>query len=1055
MNRHFVVYKSSAGSGKTTTLVKEYLKLTLLSPGIFRNILAITFTNKAANEMKSKIIESLQAISSGRLDKSNYGEIMEETNLSEERMIQRARQLLSLIIHHYDEFAVSTIDAFVHRIVRTFTADLKLPQGFEVIIDNDDLIPFIVEDLYDKLGHDDALTEILLHYVMSQVDDEKSYDLTKNLSGFIKKQLTEDVQGNSDKAENISSAEFLQSIHKLRDAVFSAKKAIQKEAVQNLELIANAGLSIEDFFHGKNGVGGYLKKLSDGPAGPASLLPNNYVVKAIEEDVWYSATKSNNIKTRIDGIKPQLRAGLTSIREKISFYAIRQLVYNNIYEMALMGEIRRLFEDFTGRTRKVHISEFNKRIHHEIADQPVPFIYERLGRRYRYFLIDEFQDTSILQWSNLLPLVEESLAGGHFNMVAGDAKQAIYRFRNGEVELFTHLPHLYGMENSAENIQRSQTLERNYVPKDLKTNYRSREEIIRFNNDFFSLAGKGLTGSFDEIYKDVEQQVPAKKKEGGYVAIDFVPSENAADFKEKRLVKIRETVERLSEKGYPLKDICILTLDNASAAEAASSLLQHNIPVVSSESMLLTSSAKVRLTVAFMKLINQPGNRLFLAEFLINLLWINHATDKFQALYTEAVAHAHPVQFILGKFGLSLPANETLRLHTVYEMAAEIIRNLTNTKTPDIFLQFFQDFIFEKEPVYNGSLPAFLQLWEEKKENEGIVIPHGINAVQIMTAHKAKGLKFGVVIADLHAMQNRLTRKQYWEDISLQELGDISPVLLNINDKELKAVGREEVYTHERAKTDLDFLNKIYVAFTRAVDGLFLIGSRLQNNSTDYFSKKLVAFLSDKGLWDDEKIHYTWGAFPETATDNNLPPAHESTITLSENYNTPWYEYLDIAPVEEVYWEAIGQQAQRTFGKLVHAILSKINYPEEAGQQVDAFQYAGLLDAQESIHIKKVLHRLLSHPQLERYYSKEVSIKTETELYDKETAQFLRPDRVVVDGKKLTIIDYKTGKREAKTEKKYQNQVTGYASLFARLGYQDIEKKLVYINDENVEVVPV
>ncbi len=1052
MNQHFVVYKSSAGSGKTTTLVKEYLKLTLKNPGSFRHILAITFTNKAANEMKSKITESLQDISSGHLNKSNYPEIMEETGLSAEHISSRAGQLLSLIIHNYDEFAVSTIDSFVHRIVRTFASDLKLPQGFEVIIDNDDLVPFIVEDIYDKLGHDNAFTEILVRFVMSQVEDEKSYDLTQNLSNFVKKQLGEGGWEGANGPENIQSADFLQNIRRLRDSVYSAKAAIQKQARKSLESIAHTGLTTNDFFQGKKGVGGYFKRLSEWPSGLKELLPNRYIIRAMEDNIWYSATKSDEIKTRIDSIAPQLKESLEAIREKIPFYAIRRLVYNNIYEMALIGEIRQLFEGFTERTRKVHISEFNKRIHREIAGQPVPFIYERLGRRYRYFLIDEFQDTSLLQWDNLLPLVEESLASGHFNMVVGDAKQAIYRFRNGEVELFTHLPHLYGLENNPENIQREQILVRNYVQKELKINYRSREEIVRFNNDFFSFAGKGLTGGFDKVYAGVEQQFPAaKEKQGGYVAMEFIPSENAADFKVKRLDKILEIVEDVSKKDYPLKEICILTLNNKSAAEIAAQLLQHNIPVVSSESMLLTTSPKVRLIAAFLKLLTENDNRLFFAEFLTNLLWVYNANEKFHTLYSEAILQVEPLSFILNKFGLPRPAPEILRTHSVYEIAAEVIRNLTNTTTPDIFLQFFLDFIFEKEMTYNGSLPAFVQLWEEKKGKESIVLPEGMEAVRVMTAHKAKGLKFGVVIADLHAMQNRLTHEQYWEELRLAELGNISSVLLNISEKDLAAAGREKVWEHERAKTDLDFLNKIYVAFTRAVDALYLTGSLLQNKSKDYFSKYLADFLIEKGLWDEEKLHYEWGKFPKIATGDK-PTGREKTVVLSRDFSTPWYEYLAIAPVEEVYWEALGQSTQRTFGKLLHTILSKIKYTEEAEQQIEAYRYAGLLDASEIRHIKQLLGKVFSHPELSRYYSKGTIIKTETELYDAESGRLLRPDRVVIAENTLTILDYKTGMREVSNEIKYRKQLEGYAAVYARLGYQSIEKKLIYIHEDGVEV---
>ena len=1055
MSKHFVVYKSAAGSGKTTTLVKEYLKLTLKNPGNFRHILAITFTNKAANEMKSKMIESLQEISAGHPDKNNYPEIMLETGLSAEQITHRAGQLLSLIIHNYDEFAVSTIDSFVYQVVRTFASDLKLPQGFEVIIDNEDLVPFIVEDIYDKLGHDNAFTEILIRFVMSQVEDEKSYDLTKNLSDFVLKQLGEDGPENAKGLENLSSADFLLNIKRLRDAVFSAKESIRELARQSLEIITNADLSINDFSYGKTGVAGYFKKLADWPVKEKDLIPKSRVINAVEDDEWYSKSKESSIKTRIDGIAPRLKKNLEAIREKIAFYAIRRLVYNNIYEMALINEIRQLFQGFTERTGKVHISEFNKRIHREIAGQPVPFIYERLGRRYRYFLIDEFQDTSVLQWNNLLPLVEESLANGHFNMVVGDAKQAIYRFRNGEVELFTHLPHLYGLEDTPENALREQALLQNYEQKDLKTNYRSREEIIRFNNEFFDYSGKKLSGGFDEVYADVGQKVPpGKKKPGGYVSMDLISAENADDFRKKRLDKILEIVEELTGKKYPLKEICILTLNNKSAAEIAAHLLQHNISVVSSESMLLTASPKVRLTVAFMKLLTESSNKLFFSEFLVNLLWIHGASNKFHTLYTEAVTQTNPLDFVLKKFGLTIPSPDVMRAHSVYEIATEVIRNLTNTKAPDIFLQYFLDFIFEKEMTYNGSLPAFVQLWEEKKAKESIVLPEGMDAVQIMTAHKAKGLKFGVVIADLHEMKNWLTRNQYWENIQLPELENISSVLIEISKDNLAAAGRKKVYDHERAKTDLDFLNKIYVAFTRAVDALYLTGSLLQNKSKDYFSEYLIEFIKGKGLWKEETLHYEWGQFPEISKTGDTLEGNE-TVSLSMDFSTPWYEYMTIAPVEEVYWEALGLSSSRTFGKLLHAILSTIKYAAEAKQQVDAYRYTGVLDELETRHIKQLLKKVFAHPDLSAYYTEGAIIKTETELFDAEKKQFLRPDRIIISADKLTILDYKTGVREVKQEEKYRKQVNGYATVYARLGYQNIEKKLVYIHETGVEVVDV
>lgn len=362
---------------------------------------------------------------------------------------------------------------------------------------------------------------------------------------------------------------------------------------------------------------------------------------------------------------------------------------------------------------------------------------------------------------------------------------------------------------------------------------------------------------------------------------------------------------------------------------------------------------------------------------------------------------------------------------------------------------FFLDFVFEKESLYYGSLPAFLQLWEEKKSKQSIVFPEGLDSVQIMTVHKAKGLKFNIVIADLHEFKNNLTRKQYWEKAEVPELEGISPVLLKITKANLAAVGREEVYRHEQAKTKLDFLNKIYVAFTRAVNGLYIIGSRIKTK--DYFSELILEYLKKTaGDENHEKLHYAWGSLPEPPeTAEDTQKAEE----LVKNFSVPWYAYLDIAPVEEGYWEALGQNTPRTYGKLVHALLSNIKSEEDIQEQVTAGMVTGLFNLQEASEMKTLLKKVVNHPGIKPYFGRKAVVKNETELYDAETGRFKRPDRVVITNGKLTILDYKTGERDPETERRYFRQIEDYAGLYRKMGYKNIEKKLVYLHDGHVEVV--
>lgn len=1046
--KNFLVYKSSAGSGKTTILVKEYLKITLKNPGNFRNLLAITFTNKASREMKDKIILALKAFSEGNLDYEINREILKETGLTEDQIILKARQLLSLILHHYDEFSVSTIDSFVHQIVRSFASDLKLPQGFEVVIDENDIIPFIVGEVYDKLGEDRAFTEILLKFVLSQVDEEKRYDPTESLSAFIKKQLREDSFQQIKKLEPYSTEDFLKIIKKLQDSIYSSKRIMREKAREALDIIAGKGLDLSDFYHGKSGIPAYFERVARWSQKLDDLFPKSYVKKALEEDMWYSKGLKPERKALIDEAAPALKNALQDIANQLQFYAARRLVYDNIYELALLREIRLIFNDFTDKTQKVHISEFNKRIHEQIAGQPIPFIYERIGRKYKYFLIDEFQDTSALQWNNLLPLVEESLANGNFNMLVGDAKQAIYRFRGGEVELFTHLPGLYMQPETPENRQRGQTLVNNYDERKLEVNFRSREEIIRFNNLFFEVAGKKLKEGFDGVYKDHSQKLPTKKKEGGFVSIHFMEVEKASDFKEKKLSQITDIIRDLAAKNYPIKDICVLTRSNGSASEIAGHLVALGFPVVSSESLKLSVSPIIRMLVAFLKLLSEPKDQLAFAEFLTPFLMLRNAIGDFHQIFVEAVQYQEPLQWLFEKNGIALPLPEVLRQRSVYEILNEAARHLSDTNNQDLFLQYFLDFVYEEKSVYHGSPEEFVALWEEKKAGLSIVMPEGLDAIQVMTAHKAKGLKFGVVIAELYNNKNSFTKDQFWTNIDFPELEGLDTGLLKIS-RNLRYIGRTAVYNHESAKTELDFLNLVYVAFTRAVDALHVV-CNLKSTRPDKFSSLMLDFLKDQGLWQEGQIHYEFGDLAGLPVQQNITNVKKPMAGPAWIPSAPWYDHLAIAPVEEVFWEAFGRKPVRTFGNLIHEMLSKITTMLDIDQVVEGYHLFGVIDADESHEIKNLLHHVIGHAAVKPYFQKGLFVKMEADILDHEKNRVLRPDRVVLLNNILTIIDYKTGEKK----KEHIRQLEGYAAVFFRMGYQHIEKRLIYLNDE-IEVVAV
>jgi len=1045
-----IVYRSSAGSGKTTALVNEYLKITLQNPLEFRHILAITFTNKAAAEMKERILKALDEIIIGGPECLNqYVSLMKNAGLTANIIQQRAGQVQSLILHNYDDFSVSTIDSFVHRIIRTFATDVKLPQNFEVVIDKEDFVPEIVAELFDKIGNDQALTDIMVNFVMAQTENEKSYNIGYELNKFVEKQIGEEGFQQLQKIDQLTTADFAVIIQKLEKKLALISKEIKESANQALEVIRQNNLTMDDFFQGRRGIYAYFLKCSE-LSDDKALDVNTYVQDTINNDKWIKAkTDSSTIET-INTIKGELIHFFNQIISNVKNYTYLKMIHQKIYSLALTHEIRSVFLDFTNRTQKVHISEFNKRINEAIAGQPVPFIYERLGRRYKYFLIDEFQDTSVLQWQNLLPLIEESLAYDNFNMLVGDAKQAIYRFRNGEVELFVNLPEIYNKDGSQEMIDREHMLKMNYHEIFLDKNWRSDPEIIRFNNEFFEELSKQTTEHIQHIYSGHNQKIPdTKSGKEGYVSIELIESENADEYSKLRLERIKSQVQKLIANGYRQEDICVLTRTNTCAIEVAACLIENKFNVVSSESLLLTNAPEVRLIIAFYNLLLYPGEKLFLAEWISNLVKTENFKDEFHAVYSRVSAvFPNGLDAVFSILKLELKLNEVAEL-PVYEIAEYLVRNLHLNHSDNIYLHYFLDFVFDAQQRGKGTLGDFIELWQLKKKNLFITMPEGGNAIRVMTVHKAKGLKFEAVITDLINRKSGSAKSDFYTDFNDPDFEDLKVVMLPISGR-LEKIGMKAVYDREKEKTELDFINLVYVAFTRAVSALFINGNiKNDHKSADRFTAYLTHFLESKELLEAGKSAYEFGkmSLKKEAVDNK-----EDEVVLEKFISSSWSDQVRIAPAEEVYWEALDQKPARTYGNLIHGILAKIKYSDEVDQVIQSYNYAGIIDETEADEIKTLVNKVVFNKKLEPLYKKGVLVKNEVDVFevDRESVSVQRPDRVVVTDGQLTIIDYKTGEKEDA----HMRQMNRYAEFFENLGYKNVNKKLVYLN-VGVEVVDV
>ena len=519
----FLVYSSSAGSGKTYQLTKAYLLLALGAddPAYFKRVLAITFTNDAAGEMKERILGALRRFAypeSGKVD-GLLAEVAAELKLSAAEVQRRAAATFRLVLYHYADFAVSTIDSFVQRIVTAFTRELGLPATFEVELDTDSVLHSAVAALLDKVNRDpnsQLLTQTLAEYALGQAEEGKSWSrLPEELAGFGRALFNETVQEAVTQLGQLTLADFRRLDKQIRAKRTEIEAAFTQTKEAAVAVLAAAGATESDFFQGKRGIFGYVQKGVELLAPEAG--PNSYVNTTLADDKWYSGKiKTEADRARVDAVKEPLRgvaAAVAQLREAyLSNYVLLAAMQPYLFHASLLSELNKVVEQISRDRNVVLISEFNRRIASIVLTEPVPFLYERLGEKYEHILIDEFQDTSVLQWNNLLPLVENTLANGHSSLAVGDAKQAIYRWRGGEMEQILRLHQrdtaaLVARAREPETREllrlRYETLNGVLEPKALQVNYRSAREIVAFNNAFFEAvstrhAALGLvTGIYD------------------------------------------------------------------------------------------------------------------------------------------------------------------------------------------------------------------------------------------------------------------------------------------------------------------------------------------------------------------------------------------------------------------------------------------------------------------------------------------------------------------------------------------------------------------------------
>lgn len=1042
----YTIYNASAGSGKTFTLVKAYLKLLFLSkhPLAFKNILALTFTNKAVAEMKERIVNTLKDFSQESiLDSSNamFNELLSDLPISPNELHSKSKQVLNTIVHNYAAFDISTIDKFNHKLIRTFALDLKLPLNFEVELDSLSILSKAVDRLIDQAGTDKTLTKVLVDFAIEKADEDKSWDVSYDFNNIAKLLINETdipfIETIKDKT--------LDDFNALKTSVASQLKSLELQikttANEVLKLITNYGLPFEDF------SGGYLPKLF------LKLLDGDFEVNLdsawqknlVEGLPMYPKRVSQDIATVFDDIQPQLIGHFISTKEHLNTYNFLKNVYKNITPVSVLNAIHQSLQTIKDEDDLMLISEFNSIIHDEIKTQPTPFIYERIGEKFKHYFIDEFQDTSVLQWKNLVPLIDNALSGENLKgetgsiMIVGDAKQAIYRWRGGKAEQFIEL---YTQKVNPFQVEP-------YVD-DLPANYRSLKTIVEFNNGFFKhLSGLVFANPEHQVIYEASHQNISKNEEG-FVELQFLDISDDDDKDDIYCQNVLKTIKKAESHGFSLGDICVIVRKSKESIAIAEYLSSQNIPMVSSESLLLKNSPEVQFIANCIALTNQPKNALLKIEILNYLSEYQLKLDDKHSFF-EPLVHLDATELFkkLSAFGFDFNYQHFLQL-PLYEAVETIIRQFHLNTTSNAYLQFYLDEVLDYSQKNNPSFSGFAAHWELKKEKLSIVSPQNTDAVQIMTIHKSKGLEFPVVIfpyANQNVYDDRLPKT--WFPVDATAFNGFSFMYINMNDavKDYGETGRHLRETY-KSEQELDSINLLYVVLTRAVEHLYVISEldvdTKKNEKLKLYSGLLINYLKSQSLWNDSQSTYTFGQ-PKRILESKKQTA---ATTQQQLISVPKESHqLHIVTSSGYLWDTDQERAIEK-GNLIHLILSYIKTNNDIDYVFDWFVSIGKLSLAQADELRPIIDSVVKHPQLKTYFESNWTIYNEKDILTKSNMT-IRPDRLNINqNNEAVILDYKTGAFNTN----HKEQLNVYQSVIEEMNYKVIRKLLIYIND-SVEII--
>lgn len=1066
------IYKSSAGSGKTFTLVIEYLKLVLLHPEDYKSILAITFTNKSAEEMKNRIIDALVSLST---DEDNSIRNILTDELPKIDLTKRAEKALKNILHDYSAFSISTIDSFFQRILRSLAREIHLPLNMQIEIELDDAILDVTDRLLKDIGVDKELTEWLTQLALQKMDDEKGWNLEKDIE-IVAKTLFKEERHN----EKILTREEIQ--HNYKKLILTKKtfeNKMKEFGVTGLSIIQNNGFNVFDFSYGSKGVAGYFEKICSS-SDTDNYKPKTRVLEALKDaEKWVTKKSPDKIKiTELAELKliPLLQIITDFFDAEFKNYMTAIEIVRKIYLFGIVNDLQKKFTEYRDENNIILLTDTTRLLSGIIDGNDAPFLYEKTGNRYKHLLIDEFQDTSILQWKNLLPLIINALGSGYITLVVGDAKQSIYRWRGGNMNLL--------LRDLSSDLKHFKSMMKEEA---LTTNYRSKINIVEFNNDFFSNAPKLANeeikmNDFPPLQlaygDDLLQSTFHKNNSSGYVKIKFIKNEVSDDvledsgWKKTAFEEMYHSIIDLLNKGYQYKDICILVRKNKDGNEIANRLFQKGIEeVISPDSLLITASTKISFLLNVFRFLSDNKNSIARSEIIYyykryilknndenwHELFYDHKRSGLKRKTHSSHIRANPLTLFEGleenTFNIILPDSFTSRISylgklPIYELCEQLIGIFNLNTTQDSYLQRLLDLILEYTTKSNSSLEGFLYWWDTAStvKNCSVILPGNTNAIRIMTIHSSKGLQFPVVIMPytewpILPKPNEL-KWMNTEGTPYESFGTVAV----LTSSRLRDTYFCDEYLNEINQTVIDNLNLLYVAFTRAEEKLII--SCISDNEKELNSISKLIFRTCKRINPEFSGNVFEKGFNETRKDQS--GKNKSRIISQQLFSYPvtgWQDKMSLSTHSVGLLAMLDnkQLLKINYGILVHAVLAEIKVISEIESVIDKIVFDGLIGLDEKLKLQNEISDVLSIPEISNLFDIGCTVLAEREIL-LPNGEILRPDRVVIKNSKTIVIDFKTGKRE----KKHLEQVILYTEILKKMNYSFVEGKIIYLAERTI-----